>query len=195
MHATDAYSICIGYIVSLRYGTLGLLAEGPLHGYEIKNRFEELLGGTWDVNIGQVYATLARLERDGLVEPHGPRGDRRKLPYRLTSGGRAELERWIETPENEPQALRQEIYVKLLLAGRVSNGRLEPLLHGQRRIHLQRLKELADLERGARDEHRDDLALLLRGARLHAEADLKWIDELIADPNGKGATGEREDTG
>jgi len=53
--------------MSLRYGILGLLTEEPLHGYEIKSRFETLLGGAWEVNIGQVYSTLQRLERDGLI--------------------------------------------------------------------------------------------------------------------------------
>ncbi|TMF78915.1 MAG: helix-turn-helix transcriptional regulator, partial [Chloroflexi bacterium] len=70
--------------MSLRYGVLGLLAEEPLHGYEVKNRFEALLGGTWEVNIGQVYTTLQRLERDGLVRPLGRRGDRGKLLYELS---------------------------------------------------------------------------------------------------------------
>ena len=55
--------------MSLRFGILGLLAEKPLHGYEVKTRFESLLGGTWEVNIGQIYSTLQRLERDGLVAP------------------------------------------------------------------------------------------------------------------------------
>ena len=61
--------------MSLRFGILGLLAEKPLHGYEVKTRFESLLGGTWEVNIGQIYSTLQRLERDGLVAPADDRGD------------------------------------------------------------------------------------------------------------------------
>src|SRR5207247_155974 len=77
--------------MSLRYGVLGLLAEEPLHGYEVKNRFEALLGGTWEVNIGQVYTTLQRLERDGLVRPLGRRGDRGKLLYELSASGRGAL--------------------------------------------------------------------------------------------------------
>ncbi|HEY7982805.1 MAG TPA: PadR family transcriptional regulator, partial [Ktedonobacterales bacterium] len=64
--------------MSLKFGTLGLLTEAPLHGYQVKQRFEALLGGTWEVNIGQVYSTLQRLERDDLVEPAGDRGDRGK---------------------------------------------------------------------------------------------------------------------
>ena len=63
--------------MSLEYGILGLLGEEPLHGYEVKSRFEDMLGGTWEVNIGQIYSTFQRLERDGLVEAVGGRGDRR----------------------------------------------------------------------------------------------------------------------
>ena len=82
--------------MSLKYGLLGLLAEEPLHGYEVKNRFEAMLGGTWDVNIGQVYTTLQRLERDGLVRPVGGRGDRGKLLYELSESGRKALADWLE---------------------------------------------------------------------------------------------------
>jgi len=162
--------------VSLKYGVLGLLAEQPLHGYEVKSRFEALLGGTWEVNIGQVYATFQRLERDGLIEAVGGRGDRGKLVYRLTDGGRLSLDEWLETPEAEPQQLREEIYVKLLLGNRVGNGSLERLLGRQRAVYLQRLKDIAELEDRARQEDRTDVVLMLRGAILHTEADLKWFD-------------------
>src|SRR6266511_2043592 len=108
--------------MSLKFGILGLLAEQPLHAYAVKARFEDLLGGSWEVNIGQVSTTLQRLERDGLVEPAESRGDRGRLPYRLTDEGRKALEDWLAEPESEPQQLREEIYVKLLLASRLARG-------------------------------------------------------------------------
>jgi DNA-binding PadR family transcriptional regulator len=162
--------------MSLKLGILGLLAEQPLHAYAVKARFEDLLGGSWEVNIGQVYTTLQRLERDGLVEPAEARGDRGRLPYRLTEVGRKALDTWLAEPESEPQQLREEIYLKLLLAARVTNGDLPTLLARQRRVYLQRLKDLAVLEEEARSRGRDDLALLYQGAILHTEADLKWVD-------------------
>jgi DNA-binding PadR family transcriptional regulator len=162
--------------MSLKFGILGLLAGQPLHGYDVRTRFEDLLGGSWEVNIGQVYATLQRLERDGLVEPAEARGDRGKLPYRLTGAGREALEAWLAEPESEPQQLREEIYLKLLLAARVANGNLPAFLARQRRVYLQRLKDLAALEQRARSQGRDDLVLLYKGAVLHTEADLKWVD-------------------
>jgi DNA-binding PadR family transcriptional regulator len=162
--------------MSLKYGILGLLAEQPLHGYEVKNRFESLLGGSWDVNFGQIYTTLQRLERDQLVEAAGQRGDRGKLAYRLTKGGRRALQEWLTQPESGPQQVREEIYVKLLLSTRLANGHLDELLAAQRRVYLQRLKGLSELEERARRDGRDDLVLLFMGGILHTEADLKWTD-------------------
>ena len=164
--------------MSLKYGLLGLLAEEPLHGYEVKNRFEAMLGGTWEVNIGQIYTTLQRLERDGLVRPAGARGDRRKLLYEVSESGRQALAEWLAKPESGPLDLREEIYMKLLLATRLANGDLGPLLGRQKRAYLQRLRDLNRLEEQARRDGRSDLARLIRGALLHTEADIKWIDEL-----------------
>ena len=158
---------------------LGLLAEEPLHGYELKARFEAMLGGSWEVNIGQVYATLQRLERDGLVRAVGTRGDRGKLAYELSDQGRSALDAWLAQPDFGPQQLREDFYVKVLLASRLANGDLRPLLGRQRRGYLQRMRDLNRLEERARREDRYDLARLVRGALLHGEADLKWIDELI----------------
>src|SRR4029077_21118956 len=105
--------------MSLKYGVMGLLAEESLHGYEVKNRFEAMLGGTWEVNIGQVYTTLQRLERDGLVRPVGSRGDRGKLLYELSAEGQKALEHWLVEPDSGSQQLHEEIYVKLLLPTRI----------------------------------------------------------------------------
>ncbi len=165
--------------MSLKFGVMGLLAEEPLHGYEVKNRFEAMLGGTWEVNIGQIYTTLQRLERDGLVRPVGPRGDRGKLLYELSPEGQKALEDWLAQPDSGPQQLHEDIYVKLLLATRVANGNLGQLLSRQKRAYLQRLRDLNQLEDKARRDGRNDLARLVRGALLHTEADIKWIEELL----------------
>lgn len=163
---------------------MGLLSKEPLHGYEVKNRFEEMLGGTWEVNIGQIYTTLQRLERDGLVRPVGERGDRGKLLYELSADGRKALDDWLAEPDSGPQQLHEDIYVKLLVATRVANGDLKQLLSLQKRAYLQRLRDLNQLEERARKDGRNDLARLVRGALLHTEADLKWVDELTAEGHG-----------
>jgi DNA-binding PadR family transcriptional regulator len=162
--------------MSLKFGILGLLAEESLHGYEVKTRFDALLGHTWEVNIGQVYSTLQRLERDNLVESVGERGDRGKLAYQLTPQGRHVLDGWLSEPEAEPQHLHDDLFIKLMLIRRLANGNLEGLITRQRRIYLQRLRDLAELERRAGSEDRPDLLLLIKGAVIHTEADIRWLD-------------------
>src|SRR5437588_5443982 len=180
MHTDHAYRVW-NCCLSLKYGLMGLLAEEPLHGYEVKNRFEAMLGGTWEVNIGQIYTTLQRLERDGLVRPVGPRGDRGKLLYDRSPDGHKALDQWLAEPDSGPQQLHEDIYVKLLLATRIANGDLEQLLARQKRAYLQRLRDLNRLEERARRDGRIDLARLVRGALLHTEADLNWMDELSSE--------------
>ncbi|HLV97083.1 MAG TPA: PadR family transcriptional regulator [Ktedonobacterales bacterium] len=165
--------------MSLRYGILGLLAEEPLHGYQIKSRFEALLGRAWEVNIGQVYSTLQRLERDGLIEAVGERGDRGKLAYTLTAPGRTQLEAWLTEPETEPAYLRDALFLKLLLLRRLAKGNVAVFIARQQRVYLQRLRDLAALERQARQDGRVDLVLLTKGAILHTEADMKWLDACV----------------
>lgn len=167
--------------MSLKFGVLGLLAGGPLHGYEVKTRFEAMFGGTWDVNIGQVYTTLQRLERDTLIRPVGERGDRGRQQYELTPAGQELLRSWISEPESGPQQLRDAVFLKLVLSQRLGDGHQGQLLRRQRRVFLQRLKDLTALEQRARSEGREDLVLLARGGVLHTEADLRWVDELMAE--------------
>src|ERR1700674_2654271 len=169
MHTRNEYWVCVWGKVSLKFGVMGLLAEEPLHGYEVKNRFEAMLGGTWEVNIGQVYTTLQRLERDGLVRPVGARGDRGKLLYELSTPGRDALDGWLSQADSGPQQLHEDIYVKLLLATRLANGAPNPLLGRAKRAYLQRLRDLNGLEDRARHDGRHDLGRLVRGPALHAE--------------------------
>ena len=165
--------------MSLRFGVLGLLAEEALHGYQVKQRFEEMLGGTWEVNIGSVYQALQRLERDGLVATTGDRGDRGRQAYLTTEAGLSALNEWLEDPDSQPQLLREELYVKLLLLGRHRNGRLDRLLGRQRHLYLQRMRDLADQEKVARERGRPQLALLFKGGQLHTEAELKFLDAVV----------------
>src|SRR3979490_2441377 len=103
-----------------------------LHGYGAKTGFEDMLGGTWSVNIGQVYLTLQRLERDGLVAAHGPKDDRGRQVYELTSRGRQELRDWLTKPPSAAVQLQDELYVKLLLARRLPTNDRELLIRRQR---------------------------------------------------------------
>ena len=99
----------------LRYVVLGLLGAEPRYGYELKAVFEAFLGGTWPLNIGQVYTTLTRLERDGLVVaevvPQDQTPDRKV--YALTDAGRAELDAWLAAVEIGPVRLRDEFFLRI----------------------------------------------------------------------------------
>jgi DNA-binding PadR family transcriptional regulator len=165
--------------MSIRYGILGALTEESLHGYEIKRRVETLLGGSWDINIGQVYATLQRLERDGLVEPVGERCGRRKLTYQSTEAGRRRLMQWLTEPETEPHHVHEALFVKLLLLPRYASSQVDTLIARQRRVYAQRLCDLDALARQARQAGRDDVASLLKGAILHTNTDIAWMDTLL----------------
>jgi DNA-binding PadR family transcriptional regulator len=94
---------------------LALLDEGPAYGYQLKTRFEERTGGTWPLNIGQVYTTLSRLERDGLVA-RGGEDDAGHALYLLTDAGRAAVRHWFRTAVVRDRADRDELAIKLALA-------------------------------------------------------------------------------
>jgi DNA-binding PadR family transcriptional regulator len=154
---------------------LALLAGDRGYGYELKQTLQQEFGDLLPaLNAGQIYSTLARLERDGLVAGQSVEGDsRRKRVYELTDDGRAALARWIETPVPGTR-LKDEFFMKFVIV--VSARLAEPLalIEAQRREYLQSLRDLDALlaadGRGAAAE------LLVEGAVLHAKADLEWLD-------------------
>jgi DNA-binding PadR family transcriptional regulator len=171
--------------VTVKHALLGLLAQRPMHGYELKNAFEEAVGTLWELNIGQIYNTLRLLERDGLVEMQGEeqegRGPPRKV-YGVTQAGRQELAQWLAEPVRQPQRLKDEFYVKLVFT-RLGGGDVDALIWNQRQAYLQVLRQLNDLRAEVDPIHEPFTALLLEGGTLHLEADLRWLDrceELLA---------------
>src|SRR3954464_13314799 len=98
----------------IRRGLLSLLAREPMHGYQLRSEFDAATGATWPLNIGQVYTTLSRLERDGFVEPVAETDGR--VTYAITEQGRRELEQWSEQPVARESRPRDELAIKLALA-------------------------------------------------------------------------------
>src|SRR3954463_5496982 len=96
-----------GRAMSIRQGILAILADGPRHGYQLRVDFEERTGSTWPLNIGQVYTTLSRLERDGMVVALDDAEDQKR--YALTDQGRAELQQWFATPVHREDRPRDEL--------------------------------------------------------------------------------------
>ena len=160
--------------VSVRHGLLALLAEGPSYGYQLRTRLEARTGGTWPLNIGQVYTTLARLERDGLVEPHAPEdaggdGDG-KVTYRITDGGRAELGRWFVTPLERQGRPRDELAIKLAMALTTPGVDVRAIVQAQRGSTLRALASPGGLA---------VLAITALAALLSVQAaDGPWLVEL-----------------
>lgn len=162
--------------MAVREGLLVLLGDGPRHGYGLKSAFEEATGGVWPLNVGQVYTTLDRLERDGLVEP-AP-ADEGQRAWRLTEQGRDELGAWWWAVPGEEPPPRDELVLKVLLAlPRGAEHALEVIGHQRDAL----LGLLAERRRRARARHRagaDAVAaeLVVDVLVLRAEADLRWLD-------------------
>lgn len=160
----------------IKFLLLGLLAAKPRHGYELKTLFEELFGGTWPLNPGQVYMTLQKLEDEGLVTSQVV--EQQLLPdrrvYSITEDGRAELKAWTTESSEGPIRIREEMVAKVLTAIVTDHARATDLIWAQRRHHLQAIAQLRD----KKSDPQLSLAtrLVLDGAILRAEADLRWLD-------------------
>jgi DNA-binding PadR family transcriptional regulator len=163
----------------LRHVLMGLLARRPAHGYELRAAVSEMFGGRWDINVGQVYTTLSRLERSGLVESERVAQD--NFPDRrvcsLTEAGTEELFDWLITPVDE-MPLKQDLFAKILLHCLLDAGDPAAFIRLQRQRCLELLAQLSALE--TRDGTEPVTALLLEGGGYHIEADLRWLDRCEA---------------
>lgn len=158
----------------IRHALLALLGEAPAHGYQLKQAFESRTGGSWELNIGQVYSTLRRLERDGLVAAEDLDDDR--IVHHLTDAGRATIDAWFVTPIVPVPPPRDELAIKVLLA--ISSPQVDEraVMQHQRRAVLQHLQVLT--RQKARLDPDADLAELLHldALLLRSEAEIRWLD-------------------
>jgi DNA-binding PadR family transcriptional regulator len=167
--------------VSVRHGLLALLERGARYGYQLRTEFERTTGGTWPLNIGQVYTTLARLERDGLVRAL-PEGDGGQRPYEITPGGRAELALWFASPVERGDRPRDELAIKLALALTTPGVDVTSVVQTQRGATMLTLQELTRLKATSEDPLGADLAwrLVLESMVFQAEAEVRWLDHCEA---------------
>ena len=160
----------------MRHAVLAVLADRPAHGYEIRRGLEERFGSVIaPLNAGQVYTTLQRLTKDELVadDAVAQSGRPDKRVYRLTDAGRAALEDWMTTA-SAPTRLRDDFFMKLVFAQSLGLADPAALIARQREAYL---RSLGELERVLGDGGADGTtALVVEGAALHLEADLKWLD-------------------
>ncbi|MGH2830806.1 MAG: PadR family transcriptional regulator [Actinomycetota bacterium] len=163
----------------VRRGLLALLAEEPRHGYQLKSEFERRTGRVWPLNVGQVYTTLDRLERDGLVRPvRSTNGDRNQRTFAITQDGRKEVDAWLSASGSQAAPPRDELFVKVLLAAIGDRKAALRLIAAQRSALLSQLQG----RRRAQQAASDDLAaeLVHDALAVRIEADLRWLDHCEA---------------
>ena len=194
--------------MSIRQAMLAILEQGPMYGYQLRAEFEQRTGETWPLNIGQVYTTLTRLERDGLVEVvevvgHGgadegdeSSSDRQHVSYRATEAGRSEVSEWFATPVPRSQPPRDELAIKLAIAVTLPGVDVATIIQRQRSATMASLQDYTRLKRTGRaaaPAEPADLAwsLVLDALVFDAEAEVRWLDHCEA--RLRRAATERED--
>ncbi|MEV7430747.1 MULTISPECIES: PadR family transcriptional regulator [unclassified Nocardioides] len=170
--------------MSVKQALLALLEQGPMYGYQLRSEFEQRTGATWPLNVGQVYTTLTRLERDGLVEGAGEDGEGHVV-YRITGAGREEVATWFTTPVARTQPPRDELAIKLALAVTVPGVDVGTVIQQQRSATMTALQDYTRLKRSGRAANPvepADLAwsLVLDSLVFDAEAEVRWLDHCEA---------------
>jgi DNA-binding PadR family transcriptional regulator len=167
--------------VSVRNALLALLEQGPRYGYQLRAEFEHRTGGTWPLNVGQVYTTLSRLERDGLVEGQGADGEGHVM-YAVTTAGRDEVTSWFTSPVPRTQPPREELAIKLALAVSVPGVDVGTVIQQQRSATMSALQDYTRLKRRAGGDDPQELAwgLVLDSLVFTAEAEIRWLDHCEA---------------
>src|SRR5215217_771411 len=162
-------------LMSVPHALLALLSDGSKYGLRLQNEFESRTGEVWPLNVGQVYTTLQRLERDGLVVTDDGEGERSQKRYRITSAGQRELEDWLRTPPELVPPPRDELVIKVLVALQVPGLDVEQLLQVHRRNVIEVMQRYTRIKSAAEE---DDVALaLVADAELfRLEAIVRWLD-------------------
>jgi DNA-binding PadR family transcriptional regulator len=127
--------------MSVKQSLLAILDQGACYGYQLRSEFDRRTGGTWPLNVGQIYGTLDRLERDGFVE-RGEADDEGHVFWRITDAGREEVGAWLSTPVPAAKGTRDELAIKLALAATLPGIDVEAIIQTQRIASLRHLQEL-----------------------------------------------------
>jgi DNA-binding PadR family transcriptional regulator len=161
--------------MSIRHALLALLSEGPKYGLQLRQEFEEGTGEVWPLNVGQVYTTLQRLERDELVESDDAATDGPQKRFRITADGEAELSSWLRTPPDMTSPPRDELVIKVLVALRVPGVDVRELVQVHRRYLVELMQQYTRLKGDAVDDE-IRLALVVDAELFRLEAMVRWLD-------------------
>jgi DNA-binding PadR family transcriptional regulator len=161
--------------MSVRHALLALLSEGPKYGLRLQQEFEERTGEVWPLNVGQVYITLQRLERAGLVESEGEDEAGPQKRYVITHAGGAELEDWLRTPAGDIPPPRDELVIKVLVSLRVPGADVHDIVQAHRRHVIELMQRYWRLKAQAAE---DDvgLALVADSELFRLEGIVRWLD-------------------
>jgi len=164
--------------MSVRQSLLAILDQGPCYGYQLRAEFDRRTGSTWPLNVGQIYNTLDRLERDGLVAK-GDTDEQGHVYWEITDAGRAEVRDWLGSPVERSASARDELAVKLAVAATLPGVDVSEVIRTQRRASLAYLQELGRT-RYAGPDGPEELAwsLVLDALVFQAEAEVRWLDHV-----------------
>lgn len=173
--------------MSVRQSLLAILDQGPCYGYQLRSEFDRRTGSTWPLNVGQIYNTLDRLERDGLVEKTELDGAAEdsvettsgQIYYRITDAGSAEVAGWLGSAVERSAATRDELAIKLAIAVTLPGVDITQVIQVQRTATLRTLQELTKTKNASGDpESSEELAWLLvvDSMIFQAEAEVRWLD-------------------
>lgn len=164
--------------MSIRQSLLAILNQGPCYGYQLRGEFDRRTGSRWPLNVGQIYNTLDRLERDGLVEKANTDKDGH-VYYAITSAGTAEVDGWLGTPVMRTGVTRDELAIKLAIAVTLPGVDIADVIRAQRAASVSALQDLTQLKNTSRDAaSTEDLAgmLVIDSMIFAAEAEVRWLD-------------------
>jgi DNA-binding PadR family transcriptional regulator len=164
--------------MSVKQSLLAILNQGPCYGYRLRHEFDRRTGSTWPLNVGQIYNTLERLERDGLVAK-GETDEQGHVFFEITDAGRAEVRSWLDSPVERGQGTRDELAIKLALAATLPGVDVGEVIQRQRRASLAQLQELNRAKYAGSDpDGPEELAwsLVVDSMIFAAEAEVRWLD-------------------
>jgi DNA-binding PadR family transcriptional regulator len=161
--------------VSIRHALLALLSEGPKYGLQLREEFVARTGEVWPLNVGQVYTTLQRLERDGLVESDDAGEAGPQKGFRITAEGEEELAGWLRTPPDLTSPPRDELVIKVLVALRVPGTNVHEVIQVHRRYLVELMQQWTRLKE---DEAEFDLglALVVDAELFRLDSVIRWLD-------------------
>jgi len=161
--------------MSVPHALLALLSEGPSFGLRLRQEFEARTGEVWPLNVGQVYTTLQRLERDGLVESDSADGEGPQKRYRITAAGTTELNEWLRTPPDTAPPPRDELVIKILVTMRLPGADVHEVIQVHRRHYIEAMQRCTQIKaRAAQDDL--ELALVADAELFRLDAVVRWLD-------------------